>query len=629
MPCAMSSRSLPCLAVLLVGTALSPTALPSQTAVAQSKPDSAIPTLKSNTQLVVVDVVVTDNDHKPVHGLKLSDFSLTEGNTQQTINHFEEHTALTPAEAAKFPPIPKLPPGIFTNYSPAPSNGASNILLLDALNTPMSDQAFVRQQLLKYLQQVEPGTRIAIFGLTNHLTVLQGFTIDTEILRAVIVKYLAKGSHLLDDTVGGSGTQNSRADNLEDLNIDNPIVAEMIANMRQFEAEQQSFQLQQRAKYTLAAMSQIARYLAVIPGRKNLIWFSGSFPINILPDTTGILRPFAVVGTSEDEFRDTVDLLSGSQVAVYPVDDRGLFNSPIFSATTTRNYTGNPKRMNQDTSKFFTSTTQEHGTMLNMAEATGGRAFVDTNGLAQAVASAIEEGSNFYTLTYSPSNPAHDGEFRKIKVQLAQHGLNLSYRRGYYANDPDKKVVSSDAAVTADGSTQNALHISMMRGAPTPTEIVMKVGVVPINPASQPEDKPAPGNILSATTHGPYRRYSVNYVVEPSDIDFLRTPEGRVYADLEFVIFVFDTNGDLVNAMSNPIHVNGTRDEVEKAVVDGLFYHQEISAPAKGDFFLRIAVQDLNRNHLGAVEVPTAAVQNVVPRTAPSTAPASKYPVSN
>ncbi len=64
-------------------------------------------------------------------------------------------------------PMPTLPPGIFTNYSPAPANGAVTLLLLDALNTPWADQAFVRWQLLKFLEQVPPGTRIAIFGLTN------------------------------------------------------------------------------------------------------------------------------------------------------------------------------------------------------------------------------------------------------------------------------------------------------------------------------------------------------------------------------------------------------------------------------------------------------------------------------
>ena len=80
----------------------------------------------------------------------------------------------------------------------------------------------------------------------------------------------------------------------------------------------------------------------------------------------------------------------------------------------------------------------EHATMQKMADATGGRAFVNTNGLTDAVANAIDEGSNFYTLAYTPANSTRDGGFRKIKVQLAREGLTLAYRQGYFADDPDK-----------------------------------------------------------------------------------------------------------------------------------------------------------------------------------------------
>ena len=34
---------------------------------------------------------------------------------------------------------------------------------------------------------------------------------------------------------------------------------------------------------TLEAFSDIARYLAAVPGRKNLIWFAGDFPVVIFP----------------------------------------------------------------------------------------------------------------------------------------------------------------------------------------------------------------------------------------------------------------------------------------------------------------------------------------------------------
>ena len=161
----------------------------------------AVPTLKTGAQLVIVDVVVTDSSRKPVHGLKASDFTLREGDTPQVIKNFEEHTALTPADATRFTEMPKLEPGIFTNYTPEPANGAVNLLLLDTLNTPLASQAYVRQQLLAYLKARPPGTRIAIFGLTTRLTVLQGFTSDPETLKNVMTKGLGKSSPLLNDAV--------------------------------------------------------------------------------------------------------------------------------------------------------------------------------------------------------------------------------------------------------------------------------------------------------------------------------------------------------------------------------------------------------------------------------------------
>jgi len=604
---------------------------------AQSGPGQA-PTLHASTQLVVVDVVVIDKNRKPVHNLKESDFTLNEDNVPQVLKHFEEHTALTAADATKFPAMPKLPPGIFTNYTPEPVNGAVNILLLDTLNTPVKDQMFVRQQLLAYLNSAAPGTRIAIFGLTTRLLILQGFTSDPAILKAVASKKFTKNSPLLQDSVGSSGIQNSASDDMEDMGMP----ADVVANVQQFEAETQSFQTQLRVKYTLDAMNQLARYLSSIPGRKNLIWFSGSFPISILPDSN-LSDPFAVAADSSDEFRDTVNLLARSQVAVYPIDARGLLNSPVFDAATSRNYgsqaaqkAGKPSRMQQDMNKFSSDTAAEHTTMSEMADGTGGRAFYNTNGLAQAVGAAIDDGSNFYTLTYTPTNENRNGEFRKIKVQLARQGFNLAYRHGYYADDPakgppplkiqPKQSTVTDAAVTGSAvNAQQSMRVAMMRGSPTPSEIVMKVGVYPTGPAAQTEDKPASGNVLSEKTHGPFRRYSVNYAIDPVDITFLRTPDGKVHADFELVIFVFDPEGFLVNRVGTTLHIASTLDEIRKNVAHGIQYGQEVSAPAKGEYFLRIAVHDLNRNHFGAVEVATSDVKGLTPvaASAPAGAPAA------
>jgi VWFA-related protein len=602
---------------------------PSQPPATQQPSQSGVATLRAGTQLVVVDVVVTDKNQKPIHGLKASDFTLTEENAPQTIKHFEEHTALTPADATKFPALPKFPPSVFTNYTPAPVNGAVNLLLLDALNTPVRDQAYVRQQLLAYLNATPPGTRIAIFGLTTQLTILQGFTSDPEILKAVTSSKLGKSSPLLQDSVGGGGIQNSTADDLEDAGAD----ATTVANLRQFDAQQQSFQLQLRVKYTLDAMNQLARYLSSIPGRKNLIWFSGSFPISVLPDTTGNLPdPFAVVADYEKEFRDTVNLLARTQVAVYPIDARGLTNAPVFDASTSRNYAAPGRgtaRMTQDLNKFSTDTAAEHSTMSQMAEATGGHAFYNTNGLTQAVATAINDGSNFYTLTYTPSNPASDGKFRKIKVQLALSGVTLAYRHGYYDDDPYKSPspaangqpqqtkVADSAVTSATPNPVQAMRVAMMRGSPTPTEIIMKVAVLPTGPSTQTEDTPAPNNILSEKVHGPFRRYSVSYAIEPADITFARDPDGKVHAAFELVIFVFNPDGVLVNRLTTQLRIASPLDELKKNVAHGIQYTQQISTPAKGEYFFRIVVHDLPHDRLGAVEVATSEVKNLQPPTAP------------
>jgi VWFA-related protein len=614
-------------AFLFVTLTSAQTPQPAQPAATQQPAPSGVTTLKAGTQLVIVDVVVTDKNQKPIHGLKASDFTLTEENVPQVVKNFEEHTALTPADATKFPAMPKFPPGVFTNYTPEPVNGAVNLLLLDALNTPLTDQAYVRQQLIAYLNATPPGTRIAIFGLSNRLTILQGFTSDPALLKAVASTKLGKNSALLEDAVGGNGIQNSTADDLEDAGAD----ATVVANLRQFDAQQQFFKLDLRIRYTLDAMNQLARYLSSIPGRKNLIWFSGSFPISVLPDTTGNLTdPFAVVADHEQEFRDTVSLLARSQVAVYPVDARGLTIAPAFNAATTRNYSG-PRgsvRMTQDLDKFSTDTIAEHSTMSQMAEATGGHAFYNTNGLTQAVATAITDGSNFYTLTYTPANPARDGKFRKIKVRLAHQGFNLAYRHGYFADDPDKapsatngqpqQTKVADSAVTAGKPNPlQTMRVAMMRGSPTPTEIIMKVAVYPVGPSTQTEDNPAPGNILSDKVHGPFRRYNVSYAIEPADITFLRAPDGKIHAAFELVIFVFNPEGVLVNRTTKQLAIASPLDELKKNVARGIQYNQEISAPAKGEYFFRIVVHDLPHDRIGAVEVATSEVKNLQPPTAP------------
>jgi VWFA-related protein len=592
-----------------------------QTAPASSAP---ITTIRTSSDLVVVDVVATDSQQNPVHKLTAADFTLLENGKPQTVKVFEEHQT---QPSAPLPPAPKLDPGVFTNYSIAPANGALNILLLDKLNTPLNAQSVVRDQVLKFLKEAPPGTRIAIFSLTTELRLLQGFTSNPEVLRALVEgkKGNQGASPLINNSMEGDqpGADDPELDMMTDMLGNDPDAAMMIASFQQFEAEQQSFQLQLRARYTLDALNQLARYMSALPGRKNLIWFSGSFPISILPDPD-LQNPFAVVASSEDEFRETVDLLARSQVAVYPIDARGLMTTPMLSATqtgSTMNRT--PNGFANANTKFFQQTNDEHGTMQQMAEATGGKAFVNTNGLKEAVEKAVESGSNYYTIAYTPTDRKWNGDYRKIQVKLDRPGVTLAYRRGYFADDPNAPAQKSQAQNTKpDPNQYSALRAAMLHGGPEPTELIFAASVRPAS--TDNEAALVPGNQAEKKVSGPYRRYAITFIANPKELSWTVTPDGAHRCTLEFMTFVYDGNGTRLNVQVNGI--GATIPEAQFASVENgkIKYVQQISVPAKGDYYLRLGMRDIASDHVGAVELPVAAVAKLPAVAVPLPAPPAK-----
>jgi VWFA-related protein len=582
-----------------------------------SGPETTV--LQAGTQLVVVDVVVEDKAGNPVHGLKAEDFQLTEGKVPQSIRHFEEHS--TQDQPPPGPTLPRLPPGTYTNYTPVPPSATLNVLLLDALNTPMTDQSFVRNQLQDYVKHADPGTRIAIFGLSSQLVLLQGFTSDPETLKDVVDhKLIPRASHLLDDPVSGGDV-----DQPSDFVAGAPGMAQVAANMQQFEAEQAAFQLQLRAQYTLDAFNTLAHYLSAFPGRKNLIWFSGSFPLNILPDAT-LANPFTVMQLDEQEFRETTNLLTKAQVAVYPIDARGLMTQPMFSAANSgAKYARNPKAMGAAIQKFGTSQSAEHTTMDRMAEDTGGRAFYNTNGLAQAVAKAVREGSNYYTLTYTPTNRRHDGAYREIRVALNAAkgtGLQLAYRHGYYDEDPAaarKNSQMHDTATTTETASSSLrsgaayARAAMARGAPAPEDLLFKVRVLPAS--TQTEATVASGNQLDPLTpaRGPFRRYEVDYAALPSEFTLTPQPDGTRSGEVAFYVNVYDRAGRLLNANGRGFKLTLKPEDYKLFLKSAMQCRLEISVPERAEAFLRIGVEDLPTNRFGVVEIPAADVSRLPP----------------
>ena len=144
-------------------------------------------TIRANTRLVVVDVVVTDKKGQPVTGLKAEDFTLEENGKKQKISVFAAPGAPTANSQG-----PSAPPGILSNHPEdvGPKAGPVTVLLLDAANSPFKDQSYARSQMLRYVvDQGQSGHTMAVFTLTDQLGVLQQFTSDPQILMTAIKKF--------------------------------------------------------------------------------------------------------------------------------------------------------------------------------------------------------------------------------------------------------------------------------------------------------------------------------------------------------------------------------------------------------------------------------------------------------
>jgi VWFA-related protein len=595
---------------------------PAQAAARQSTqaaPQSGNPAIRTSSNLVIVDVVVSD-DGKPVKGLQQQSFHIFEDGREQTIKVFEEHNSVSASQIRK-PPV--LPPNTYTNLPESSVTSAANVLLLDALNTPMKDQMYVRKQMMEYLKNIPAGTRIAIFTLASKLRIVQGFTSDSTPLLAALSdkRNLPRASPLLPDP--NDATATNLVSGLQDMGASTLA----IASLQQFQADEAAFQIDMRVQYTLDAFKQLAAYLGSVPGRKNLIWFSGSFPLNLDPDAS-LTDAFSVMRQYSDQLKATSDLLAASRVAVYPVDARGLFTAPMFDAANQgANYSGvshgtssmgggaspgahaggaarprnsgsasDPNSFARDSSKFFQSTAAEHATMQELAQDTGGRAFYDTNGIKEALANAIENGENYYTLAYVPDDAKFDGKFRKIQVKLPERNHQLAYRQGYFADAPTAH--SSNALLTPSSS-------AIQRGSPASSQILFKMRVLPSDdPALKGlASQAGPAGLMADKLTGTVKRYWIDYSADVHQMDASVGSDGLYHLSVEFAAIAYDRDGKLLNIVDRGFKLNLQPAQYNQVMQTGMPMHEELDVPI-GEVYLRVAVHDLTTDRIGSVEIP-------------------------
>jgi VWFA-related protein len=337
--------------------------------------------LHVETRLVELDVVVRDG-HGPVADLKKEDFTVLDEGKAKRIDVFSVVTPATPRQT-----LAPLSPGTVSNRLPNAEGGTppnSTVILFDRLNTPLNAWPYGNKQLIDYLRTMRPHDRIALYVLSNELRIVHDFTDSTERLIQAVSQTNIGLNPLdrrpieeilgLDEGFGQSVVTGS----------DRGRVSSVMAR----ELAQQDAVY--RSRTTGMALQMIARHMANLPGRKNVIWLSAGFPLT------------PTISETMDAAQSAVQRLNDANVAVYPVDIRGLVPTPPPPA------------------------------LMFIADRTGGVATIWTNGLSSAIARAVADSEVTYTLGFYAESDAQDGRFHKLDVKVARKGVQVRAREGYY-----------------------------------------------------------------------------------------------------------------------------------------------------------------------------------------------------
>jgi VWFA-related protein len=394
------------------------------------------PTFQSSVRLVQVSVVVHDRSGAPVSNLAAGDFKLFEDGKEQPIQVFSVETAggaSTPA-AAKAAAAPSHQ---FSNRVEGAASGGVTVVLFDRLNTRFEDQLQARDQIMKFLSRIQPTDRVALYVLESTVvTVLHDFTSDAGRLVRTLAKYTGNTSLQL----SGGDPKLLPLEKTGDAALDAEAEAFFTKTL---EAISNAY-TRNRIGSTADGLEAIANHLSGIRGRKNLVWVSSAFPLVINDSVTGSMpSPAAQVREIDRATR----AINNANIAVYPVDARGLMGA----------FAGDPAAKQQ----VFASLATTHPNMDSMnriAEATGGKAYFNSNAIGESVRRAMDDSRVSYVLGYYPSHNKWDNKFRELKVTVNRGGLDVRYRKGYIAVSAAAKQNSSARAEAMGDALQSPIE---------------------------------------------------------------------------------------------------------------------------------------------------------------------------
>lgn len=508
------------------------------------KVDKRTVTFKTQSQLVLVPVVVRDNKGVHVSGLTSEKFTVLEDGKPQRITVFEEiRKASGPITR------PEAPPGIYTNaVDKETSPKQLTILLLDLLNTPFTDQARARDHLLKYLAEtVNENTPTSLLILSRRgVRVVHDFTADPRMLANALRKAQPEHPDSHEPPPQSNLTINQAATAL--LNNDPSVDINTIIAAIDAEAAGPSTEYVQASAIagTMEAFQHIAQSFAGVPGRKALVWATASFPFAIT-ESSGIVGS----GQPSSLYERTMQMLNTANIAVYPVDVRGLV------------YFGPNESGVQHAASI--------GTMEMVAQMTGGRAFYNRNELHRSFQEATDDSAAYYMLGYQLDTSNKVSGWRKLKVEVADDRGKVRARSGFFVTP-----VTEDPEYSRQVDIYNALQ--------SPLDYTSLPVVV---------------RWLEVKQDRKETKATFEVILSPGTVEIDAGSGNRV--ELEFVAVARDEKGKPAGEFAKTVESKLQDDGVRQVQTSGITYKDVITVP-RGTYKVRFVVRDNNSGRTGSVQ---------------------------
>lgn len=564
------------IAAAAAGSSVGQTATPTPPSVDQDP-------VRISTNLIQLDVTVTDASGKPIADLKPGEIEIYENGRKRQISNLSFISSGTVGRQPSARNLPDQPPPIEPTPLTVSSIRRTIAIVVDDISMSWESVSFTRRALKKFIdEQVREGDLVAILQTGASVGSLQRFTADKRMLHAAVdrIKYnmLGTGGITAFEPLTPSGAQTLS----QGLGV----------NSAAFEAEAEAFLATARSQRqaifatgTLGALQRIVAGMADLPGRKSLVLFSDGFELQER-DRGGILHS----GPVSQHVRSLVDQANRGAIVFYPIDPRALQPGGLQAADNTWGMSAKDIREAVDRRRRLVAESRD--SLEFLARETGGFATINNNDLNQGLRNVLSDQS-YYLVGYEPDSDTFDpasSRFNKIEVKVLRRGAKVRFRSGFFATAENKNIRQA----VPDRSRSSVAQLTEAVTSPfAVSEITLRLSSL----------------FGHAGKDGSYVRSLLH--INAADLTFREEPDGKTTFSFEVLATSFGSGGQLIDQLGKTYTVSVTPEVYQKAQNEGIVYYFNFPVKKPGAYQYRVAIRDTVSGKLGTasqfLNVPDAA----------------------